>query len=101
MSNTVLATPALRPADQVMDLARLGSHFQSPLSFVRSSMRPAPGRGIGIDSSFRSASVGMPSGCRASTMRRASVSFMPLSSSSCRKLALSCGKSLRQRVIPS
>ncbi|MBF8732635.1 hypothetical protein IRZ59_19560 [Pseudomonas guariconensis] len=39
MSNTVLATPALRPADQVMDLARLGSHFQSPLSFVRSSMR--------------------------------------------------------------
>lgn len=39
MSNTVLATPVLRPADQVMDLARLGSHFQSPLSFVRSSMR--------------------------------------------------------------
>lgn len=39
MSNTVLATPTLRPADQVMDLARLGSHFQSPLSFVRSSMR--------------------------------------------------------------
>lgn len=39
MSNTVLATPALRPASQVMDLARLGSHFQSPLSFVRSSMR--------------------------------------------------------------
>ena len=30
MSNTVLATPVLRPADQVMDLARLGSHFQSP-----------------------------------------------------------------------
>ncbi|MBF8743861.1 hypothetical protein [Pseudomonas guariconensis] len=39
MSNTVLATPTLRPASQVMDLARLGSHFQSPLSFVRSSMR--------------------------------------------------------------
>ena len=34
------ATPsALRPADQVMDLDRLGSHFQSRLSFVRSSMR--------------------------------------------------------------
>ncbi|MDZ3992682.1 hypothetical protein [Pseudomonas sp. Teo4] len=39
MSDTVPATPALRPACQVMDLARLGSHFQSPLSFVRSSMR--------------------------------------------------------------
>ncbi|UVJ42397.1 hypothetical protein NVV94_17370 [Pseudomonas sp. LS1212] len=30
---------ALRPAAQVMDLDRLGSHFQSRLSFVRSSMR--------------------------------------------------------------
>ena len=39
MSDTVFAAPALRPARQVMDLARLGSHFQSPLSFVRSSMR--------------------------------------------------------------
>ncbi len=39
MSNTALATPTLRPASQVMNLARLGSHFQSPLSFVRSSMR--------------------------------------------------------------
>ncbi|MEB6589122.1 hypothetical protein MXM82_08215 [Pseudomonas asiatica] len=39
MPNTVLATPTLRPASQVMNLARLGSHFQSPLSFVRSSMR--------------------------------------------------------------
>lgn len=39
MSDTVFASPALRPAYQVMDLARLGSHFQSPLSFVRSSMR--------------------------------------------------------------
>ncbi|WP_166363337.1 hypothetical protein [Pseudomonas akapageensis] len=29
----------LRPAAQVMDLDRLGSHFQSRLSFVRSSMR--------------------------------------------------------------
>lgn len=39
MSNSLPATLALRPASQVMDLARLGSHFQSPLSFVRSSMR--------------------------------------------------------------
>lgn len=39
MSDNAFATPALRPASQVMDLARLGSHFQSPLSFVRSSMR--------------------------------------------------------------
>lgn len=39
MSDTAIAAPALRPARQVMDLARLGSHFQSPLSFVRSSMR--------------------------------------------------------------
>lgn len=39
MSNPVFATAPLRPASQVMDLARLGSHFQSPLSFVRSSMR--------------------------------------------------------------
>ena len=39
MPNSVPAIPALRPASQVMDLARLGSHFQSPLSFVRSSMR--------------------------------------------------------------
>lgn len=39
MSNSLPATRALRPASQVMDLARLGSHFQSPLSFVRSSMR--------------------------------------------------------------
>ncbi|KIY40635.1 hypothetical protein TZ03_10805 [Pseudomonas sp. 10-1B] len=39
MPHTVLATPTLRPASQVMNLARLGSHFQSPLSFVRSSMR--------------------------------------------------------------
>ncbi|EPJ8755994.1 MULTISPECIES: hypothetical protein [Pseudomonas] len=39
MPNTVPAIPAMRPASQVMDLARLGSHFQSPLSFVRSSMR--------------------------------------------------------------
>lgn len=39
MSNTEFAAPALRPASQVMDLARLGSHFQSPLSFVRSAMR--------------------------------------------------------------
>ncbi|VVO44936.1 hypothetical protein [Pseudomonas fluorescens] len=31
--------PTLRPAAQVMDLDRLGSHFQSRLSFVRSSMR--------------------------------------------------------------
>lgn len=31
--------PILRPADQVMDLDRLGSQFQSRLSFVRSSMR--------------------------------------------------------------
>ena len=31
--------PSLRPAAQVMDLDRLGSHFQSRLSFVRSSMR--------------------------------------------------------------
>ncbi|KAB0491179.1 hypothetical protein [Pseudomonas vancouverensis] len=30
---------ALRPAGTVMDLERLGSHFQSRLSFVRSSMR--------------------------------------------------------------
>ncbi|WP_433887198.1 hypothetical protein [Pseudomonas vranovensis] len=39
MSSSAPAAPALRPASQVMDLARLGSHFQSPLSFVRSSMR--------------------------------------------------------------
>ncbi|MFZ5936902.1 hypothetical protein BGP84_15420 [Pseudomonas putida] len=39
MSNSLPASLALRPAAQVMDLARLGSHFQSPLSFVRSSMR--------------------------------------------------------------
>lgn len=39
MSDTAIAAPALRPARQVMDLARLGSHFQSPLSFVRSAMR--------------------------------------------------------------
>ncbi|MGA4451435.1 hypothetical protein [Pseudomonas fortuita] len=39
MSANVPAIPVLRPASQVMDLARLGSHFQSPLSFVRSSMR--------------------------------------------------------------
>nr|WP_314530674.1 hypothetical protein [uncultured Pseudomonas sp.] len=31
--------PAMRPAAQVMDLDRLGSQFQSRLSFVRSSMR--------------------------------------------------------------
>lgn len=31
--------PTLRPAAQVMDLDRLGSLFQSRLSFVRSSMR--------------------------------------------------------------
>lgn len=31
--------PDLRPAAQVMDLDRLGNHFQSRLSFVRSSMR--------------------------------------------------------------
>ncbi|NBA96721.1 hypothetical protein [Pseudomonas sp. R5(2019)] len=37
-SHAVDAAP-LRPAGQVMDLERLGSHFQSPLSFVRSSMR--------------------------------------------------------------
>ncbi|MCY1402713.1 hypothetical protein D9M71_178670 [compost metagenome] len=37
---TSSATPGgLRPAAQVMDLERLGSHFQSRLSFVRSSMR--------------------------------------------------------------
>ncbi|MFJ4445202.1 hypothetical protein ACIPZ8_24345 [Pseudomonas sp. NPDC089422] len=39
MPNRLPASLALRPAAQVMDLARLGSHFQSPLSFVRSSMR--------------------------------------------------------------
>ncbi|MGH8379454.1 hypothetical protein [Pseudomonas sp.] len=39
MSNTACTAPTLRPASQVMDLARLGSHFQSPLSFVRASMR--------------------------------------------------------------
>ncbi|MFJ4158152.1 hypothetical protein ACIPZF_25580 [Pseudomonas sp. NPDC089752] len=39
MSKPASATSTLRPASQVMDLARLGSHFQSPLSFVRSSMR--------------------------------------------------------------
>jgi len=39
MSKPASATNVLRPASQVMDLARLGSHFQSPLSFVRSSMR--------------------------------------------------------------
>ncbi|WP_449433265.1 hypothetical protein [Pseudomonas putida] len=39
MSDTSYAAQTLRPASQVMDLARLGSHFQSPLSFVRSSMR--------------------------------------------------------------
>ncbi|AWY38400.1 hypothetical protein DKY63_00160 [Pseudomonas putida] len=39
MSDTAIAAPALRPARQVMELDRLGSHFQSPLSFVRSSMR--------------------------------------------------------------
>ncbi|WP_375139529.1 hypothetical protein [Pseudomonas capeferrum] len=39
MSDTEFAALALRPASQVMDLPRLGSHFQSPLSFVRSSMR--------------------------------------------------------------
>ena len=39
MSNPAFAPTGLRPASQVMDLARLGSHFQSPLSFVRSSLR--------------------------------------------------------------
>lgn len=39
MSDTAIAATALRPSRQVMDLARLGSHFQSPLSFVRSAMR--------------------------------------------------------------
>ncbi|MDH0303258.1 MULTISPECIES: hypothetical protein [unclassified Pseudomonas] len=39
MTDTVLAPYPLRRAGQVMDLARLGSHFQSPLSFVRASMR--------------------------------------------------------------
>lgn len=39
MTDTAFAAVTLRPASQVMDLARLGSHFQSPLSFVRSSMR--------------------------------------------------------------
>jgi hypothetical protein len=39
MSNPAFAPSGLRPASQVMDLARLGSHFQSPLSFVRSSLR--------------------------------------------------------------
>ncbi|WP_414157268.1 hypothetical protein [Pseudomonas sp. BNK-15] len=39
MSKPAFAMTALRPAEQVMDLARLGSQFQSPLSFVRSSMR--------------------------------------------------------------
>lgn len=39
MSDNPSAALALRPASQVMDLARLGSHFQSPLSFVRSTMR--------------------------------------------------------------
>ncbi|MCU1761086.1 hypothetical protein NTD84_15355 [Pseudomonas sp. 14P_8.1_Bac3] len=34
-----VSQPTLRPAAQVMDLDRLGSHFQSRLSFVRSSMR--------------------------------------------------------------
>lgn len=40
MSHTDTDTSsALRPAARVMDLERLGSHFQSRLSFVRSSMR--------------------------------------------------------------
>jgi hypothetical protein len=40
MSHTDADTSsALRPAARVMDLERLGSHFQSRLSFVRSSMR--------------------------------------------------------------
>lgn len=40
MSHTDTHTSsALRPAARVMDLERLGSHFQSRLSFVRSSMR--------------------------------------------------------------
>ncbi|MHC6225192.1 hypothetical protein ACYU03_10570 [Pseudomonas sp. X10] len=39
MSNKAFEALPLRPASQVMDLARLGSHFQSPLSFVRGSMR--------------------------------------------------------------
>ncbi|MNB88159.1 hypothetical protein D3C75_351680 [compost metagenome] len=40
MSHTDTDTAsALRPAARVMDLDRLGSHFQSRLSFVRSSMR--------------------------------------------------------------
>src|SRR5690242_390813 len=40
MSHTDTDTAsALRPAARVMDLERLGSHFQSRLSFVRSSMR--------------------------------------------------------------
>ncbi len=39
MSKQAFDEVALRPASQVMDLARLGSHFQSPLSFVRGAMR--------------------------------------------------------------
>ncbi|MCO7594946.1 MULTISPECIES: hypothetical protein [Pseudomonas] len=51
MSNTLFAAHALRPASQVMDLARLGSHFQSPLSFVRSSMRRMMNQGWRIQRS--------------------------------------------------